>query len=601
MRARKGAEEEAEERTDSERGGGGAPSLSLNSQPQHLDPLLTTTPSSQVTVKWQKETHEVDLDLSQPPAVLKAQLFALTGVPPARQKVMGVKGGMLKDDAEWSATGIKEGSKLMMMGTADAPPEAPKEAVVFLEDLPSTGGGAAGAASGLPLASGLENLGNTCYMNATVQCLFQVPELKTALDELSSKGSAAAADSAAAINQGSWRLALATGETFSSLARAAATTGDAVSPHSLLAAMRSRFPQFAQAGPGGVPAQQDAEECWSQLLFVLKECLKEGGVASSSTDVGVEEGDDESAAAPSSSSSSSRRTFASAIDRLFGVRTRAVLTCEATGESVTVDGDGSVVAGNGNGSGPSPSSSQSPSSSSALALKCNITSDVNHLTEGIALGLAEDREMASAKLGGSLALFKGSSKLTRLPPYLTVQLVRFFYKTDVGQKAKVLRKVSFPMTLDAHDWSSEELKKALEGPRAAASAAAAAAAVKGRAGGGGEKKEGEEGENGGDAKMKEPEPEAAPPSTAAAAPPSFSGRPTGRYDLAAVLTHKGRSADSGHYVAWARDEKDATKKRWLQYDDDDVIERTSEDVLALSGGGDWHMAYLLLYKAELAP
>ena len=108
---------------------------------------------------------------------------------------------------------------------------------------------------------------------------------------------------------------------------------------------------------------------------------------------------------------------------------------------------------------------------------------------------------------------------------------------------------------------------------------------------------------------------------AAAATPSFSGRPTGRYELAAVLTHKGRSADSGHYVAWARcfeggSESGAdggkrakvgegnvvpAKQRWLQLDDDDVIERTGEDVLALSGGGDWHMAYLLLYRAELAP
>ena len=29
---------------------------------------------------------------------------------------------------------------------------------------------------------------------------------------------------------------------------------------------------------------------------------------------------------------------------------------------------------------------------------------------------------------------------------------------------------------------------------------------------------------------------------------------TGIYDLAAVLTHKGRSADSGHYVAWVKQE-----------------------------------------------
>jgi len=27
---------------------------------------------------------------------------------------------------------------------------------------------------------------------------------------------------------------------------------------------------------------------------------------------------------------------------------------------------------------------------------------------------------------------------------------------------------------------------------------------------------------------------------------------TGVYDLVAVLTHKGRSADSGHYVGWVK-------------------------------------------------
>jgi hypothetical protein len=40
-----------------------------------------------------------------------------------------------------------------------------------------------------------------------------------------------------------------------------------------------------------------------------------------------------------------------------------------------------------------------------------------------------------------LVLFKGSAQLAALPPYLTVQMVRFFYKTDVRQKAKILRKV----------------------------------------------------------------------------------------------------------------------------------------------------------------
>ena len=74
-------------------------------------------------------------------------------------------------------------------------------------------------------------------------------------------------------------------------------------------------------------------------------------------------------------------------------------------------------------------------------LKCNINMEVNHLTEGIKLGLKDDREKHSAQLNRTV-VFAGSSAISRLPPYLTVQMVRFYYKADVQQKAKILRKVS---------------------------------------------------------------------------------------------------------------------------------------------------------------
>ena len=45
------------------------------------------------------------------------QLFSLTGVPPERQKIL-VKGGMLKDESDWSKLKVKDGQRLMMMGTA---------------------------------------------------------------------------------------------------------------------------------------------------------------------------------------------------------------------------------------------------------------------------------------------------------------------------------------------------------------------------------------------------------------------------------------------------------------------------------------------------
>ena len=43
----------------------------------------------------------------------------------------------------------------------------------------------------------------------------------------------------------------------------------------------------------------------------------------------------------------------------------------------------------------------------------------------------------------------------------------------------------------------------------------------------------------------------------------------GKYELMAVLTHKGRSADSGHYVAWVKQDD----KQWIQFDDDELIPR----------------------------
>lgn len=78
-------------------------------------------------------------------------------------------------------------------------------------------------------------------------------------------------------------------------------------------------------------------------------------------------------------------------------------------------------------------------------LKCNIDENVSYLHQGITLGMKEDREKNSAKLD-KLVMFTGAAKIAALPPYLTVQMVRFFYKRSAQQKAKILKKVN-----DMHD------------------------------------------------------------------------------------------------------------------------------------------------------
>ena len=73
--------------------------------------------------------------------------------------------------------------------------------------------------------------------------------------------------------------------------------------------------------------------------------------------------------------------------------------------------------------------------------------------------------------------------------------------------------------------------------------------------------------------------------------------PTGRYQLIALITHQGRSSESGHYIGWVHKKED----KWLKYDDDVVSMKTTNDILELKGGGDWHMAYICFFKQLEVP
>lgn len=64
-------------------------------------------------------------------------------------------------------------------------------------------------------------------------------------------------------------------------------------------------------------------------------------------------------------------------------------------------------------------------------------------------------------------IYKKTSKINKLPSYLCINFVRFYWKkeSNVGGtkagRAKILRSVNYPRVLDVYEHCSDELKKTL--------------------------------------------------------------------------------------------------------------------------------------------
>lgn len=84
-------------------------------------------------MKWGRENYPgIEVNTDEEPILFKAQLYALTGVQPDRQKVM-CKGITLKDD-EWNVA-LKNGIQFLLLGTKDELAVAPIEKTKFIEDM----------------------------------------------------------------------------------------------------------------------------------------------------------------------------------------------------------------------------------------------------------------------------------------------------------------------------------------------------------------------------------------------------------------------------------------------------------------------------------
>jgi len=314
-------------------------------------------------------------------------------------------------------------------------------------------------------------------------------------------------------------------------------SNQSIPPLVFLQVLRAAFPQFAQKGNNGVYMQQDAEECWTQITLSLGQKLAKIGASS----------DDK----PSANSS--------VVSQLFG---------------------GEMISSLGNEE--NPEEAKIVKTEPFHKLSCHISKETNFLLEGLKEGLVEHMTKQSDTLGRE-AKYLRSSKISRLPYYLTVQFVRFFWRQDKQLKAKIVRPIEFPLSLDIYDLCGDELKTAIQPNRKLLQEFEE------------KKAEAAKKQKTSDGKEEDVKPHVVERDFS----PSEFTNDTAQYELFAVLTHKGRMADAGHYVAWVKESED----KWAKYDDDQVSYCNNEEIKKLSGkgGGDWHMAYMVVYRTRKVP
>ncbi|KAK0457163.1 uncharacterized protein EV420DRAFT_1310203 [Desarmillaria tabescens] len=508
-----------------------------------------------VNIKHAGKTHNVVLNPELPPLHFKEAIYQVTGVPVDRMKVM-VKGGVLKDDTGWKKINPKAGQTFMVIGAAGELPKPPEKPITFLEDMEDSE-----LAEALAMPVGLKNLGNTCYMNSTIQAIRAIPPLQLALNKATTTPP----------------LVLTIRDLYNSMSR----TTEPVVPYAFLTALRQVHPQFGEmdrSGGGGAPrgfAQQDAEEAYSQILNSLREV-------------------------PDSDDPSKRfldQWMAGEIQRV----TKLEVDPSETPEPPTI------------------------TSEKVMKLECHISINTNYMATGISNSLKTTLTKHSPSLGHDASYIQ-TTRLTRLPTYLTVHMVRFAWRADVGRKAKIMRKVKFPTTYDALEIVSDDLKDKLtkvnrrlvEIEKSRAERRKARMRRRGLAGGAeAQAMDVDDGEPEPVKRAKEREEidNLVDPAIKADIGASWSGL----YDLVAIVTHKGAAADSGHYIGFAKksvfhdpsysgapvadmdinalDTIEADED-WYKFDDDKVSVFPKDKLGTLDGGGEDSSAYVLVYRSR---
>lgn len=439
-----------------------------------------------------------------------------------------VKGGKVQDEATIESLNLSLKAPIMVLGTPDKDlPTKPVEKQVFLEDLNS-----------LQLykidnePSGLINLGNTCYLNSSMQVLFQIKDIADRLKNYNTTSSGAGSLSP----QESLTLALK--GVFSQMLQKQQN----INPTLFLTILRNVYPQFAERSETGHFKQQDAEEAYLQILTALNNTLK--------------------------------------IEDYFKLSFKATSKCLAL-----------------------PDAESTVTYEDASKLNCHISIQTNFLRDGLLSGLKETIEKYNDTLQSNTE-YEINRTITRLPKYLTVQFVRFYWKRDTQKKSKILRKVQFPFELDLAEMLDDSIKQEKVSVRdnirkvekdnldmirdfkKAKRTNDSTIQLQ-------QQQEEEE--------MKLLSIKTKFQDDLKAALPSIdletvTENPSSVYQLQAIISHKGASADSGHYQAFVKDPLDLDGDKWWKFNDDKVSVIEKDKIEQLAGGGESDNALILLYK-----
>lgn len=188
--------------------------------------------------------------------------------------------------------------------------------------------------------------------------------------------------------------------------KAMSETTESFPPLHFLATLRQVAPQFAEESRHGGYAQQDADEMWTQTISSLHSALQIPGDS----------------------------TGASFVDKYLATDLQQTLTCDEAPEEPPVVKTDRV-----------------------FKLDCNISINTNYLISGIMDSFDQKIEKYSPSLGRT-AVYTQKSRLTRLPANLTIHMVRFYWRADIQKKAKIMRKVKFPLDLDVLDLLTDDLQ-----------------------------------------------------------------------------------------------------------------------------------------------